>query len=769
MANTTDFMSALMNTAPVTSKRKKAKKLDISMLGSMAALMPVDVAPSVEIAEAEPEKSLKPDTEPHETSEPISDISPGSSTSPVEKNINHKPKALPSLGGTANMPVSEEPGPSSFTPPLNTKAEVYPIETVGCRDGYAQPVPQTLATQPALATHIASSPLFGGTGNAWADIFRSPDSCKPLRVAAYIRVSTESEDQEDSYETQHDYFMRILSENPLWMSAGIYSDYGISGTSRERRRGFNRLMRHCEEGRIDRIVTKSISRFSRNTADFLKALEILKANHITIAFEKEHLDTAIGQNDLMVTAFGALAQEEARSIAANIRLGFEHRMPKGEMRNVAVYGYRYSGEIETMASGYKRRSIEIVEDEAEVVRRIFTEFADGRSYKEIARGLNYDRIPTPDTPIRRMRAQMEQTPVGTLNAGIDEGWTSGSVKQVLILERYCGDILLQKTFTPDYKSHKSVKNTGERPQYYVQDNHPAIVSRELFNEAQAIIELGKTGKGYPETRYPFSGRIVCSQCGRFYRTANRNSRPVWFCPTARNNNGKSVCHAERIYEGQLVRMCRRAVTERFEVIGRNVHEEEEAVLDGGITVDWGFTAEGSGLVDTLLAKMEHIHEADDMEHDLVLLNQRIAQAKDEVEDWTRNLENLTAAKDAAVVRRELLGEEGPDMPMLEAQIMAAREKLKSATENIETLTGKKKTLEAYWNDLEDDYVWRRKAIAWMKELPEGKEGTAAFLNGLTNEYLKAFILYIEVEDPLHYKIRWFDDSWSYVRMYSNVE
>lgn len=757
-----DFMSALMSTAPVTSKRKKAKKIDMSMLGSMAAPMPVDVTPSVEITEAELETTLKSATEP--MAEPRSDISPGSITPLVNEN---KPKVQPSLGGTANVPVPEEPGPSSFAPPLNTKAEVYPIESVGSGDGYAQPIPQVIpATQP---TQAASSPLFPGAGNAWAELFRSPDSDKPLRVAAYIRVSTESDEQEDSYETQHDYFMRVLSENPLWTSAGIYSDYGISGTSRERRRGFNRLMRHCEEGRIDRIITKSISRFSRNTADFLKALEILKANHITIAFEKEHLDTAIGQNDLMVTAFGALAQEEARSIAANIRVGLDHRMPKGEVRNVIVYGYRYSGEIETLPSGYKRRSIEAVPEEAEVVRRIFKEFADGKAYREIARGLNYDHIPTPETRVVRYRAQMEQTPVGTLNLGIDEGWTSRHVKQILILERYCGDVLMQKTFTPDYKTHKSVKNTGELPQYYVQDNHPAIISRELFNEVQAIQEMNRNGKAYPEIRYPFSSRIVCSQCGRFYRTANRNSRPVWFCPTARNNNGKSVCHAEKLYEEQLVRMCRRAVTERFEVIRRDVQKEEESAFDGNITVDWGFTAEGSGLVKTLLHRMEHIHEADDMEHDLVFLNQRIAQAKDEVEDWTRNFENLTAAKDAAVVRREMLGEDDPALPMLESQVQAAADRLKETRENIETLTEKKKTLEAYWNDLEADYEWRRKAIAWMKELPEGKEGTAAFLNGLTNEYLKAFILYIEVEDPLHYKIRWFDDSWSYVRMYSNVD
>ena len=137
-----------------------------------------------------------------------------------------------------------------------------------------------------------------------------------LRVAAYIRVSTDNRDQKDSYEAQQQYFMEFLTEHPMWRSAGIYSDYGISGTTRERRRGFNRLLRHCEEGRIDRIVTRSISRFARNTRDFLRALAILKEYHVTIIFEKEQIDTAIVQSDLMITAFGALAQEESQSVNA---------------------------------------------------------------------------------------------------------------------------------------------------------------------------------------------------------------------------------------------------------------------------------------------------------------------------------------------------------------------------------------------------------------------------------------------------------------------
>lgn len=159
-------------------------------------------------------------------------------------------------------------------------------------------------------------------------------------------------------------FPRRLSSTPFWISAGIYEDYGISGTSRERRTGFARLLRHCEEGRIDHIITKSISRFARNTRDFLKALEILKTNHVTIDFEKEHLNTAVAQNDLILTAFGALAQEESRSISANIQWGIRRHYSRGEARNIPIYGYRYtrSGpDRQITEGGYIFRRVEIVE------------------------------------------------------------------------------------------------------------------------------------------------------------------------------------------------------------------------------------------------------------------------------------------------------------------------------------------------------------------------------------------------------------------------
>ena len=186
----------------------------------------------------------------------------------------------------------------------------------------------------------------------------------PLRVAAYIRVSSDSAAQEDSYELQERYFSSLLARNKDWESAGIYSDYGISATSKEKRTGFKRLLRHCQEGRIDRIICKSISRFARNTQDFLKAMGLLKDCGVSILFEREALDTAEHYSEFIVTTLAAIAQEESRSISTNILWGNSKRFPEGKVRNRDIYGYRYmegegripgDGEWVPSASGRDRR------------------------------------------------------------------------------------------------------------------------------------------------------------------------------------------------------------------------------------------------------------------------------------------------------------------------------------------------------------------------------------------------------------------------------
>ena len=231
-----------------------------------------------------------------------------------------------------------------------------------------------------------------------AEMNRTVTKSGPLRVAAYIRVSSDSSDQKNSYETQDKYFSGLLSKNPEWTSAGVYSDYGISGTDKQHRTGYKRLLRHCREGKLDRIVCKSISRFARNTSDFMTALNTLHDHQVTILFEKEGLDTADPTSDFILTTLAAIAQEESRSISSNIRWGNQKRYPKGQARNYDIYGYRYAkgaDAFETMEDGYQIHRVEIVEEEAVIVRRIFQEVEDGERYSDIARRLNYEHIPAP--------------------------------------------------------------------------------------------------------------------------------------------------------------------------------------------------------------------------------------------------------------------------------------------------------------------------------------------------------------------------------------
>lgn len=306
-----------------------------------------------------------------------------------------------------------------------------------------------------------------------------------LNVAAYIRVSTDSSDQENSYETQERYFNQLIEANSEWNPIGVYSDYGISGTNSEKRTGFRRLLRHCKAGKIDRVICKSISRFARNTADFMMALDLLRENNVTILFEKENLDTADPTSEFILTTLGAIAQEESRSISGNINLGNKMRFKRGDVRNVDIYGYRYSGEMITSESGYKYKAVEIVEEEAVVIRRIFQEVADGFSFADVARKLNRDRIPAPESSAQKLRKVKSKK--GQLNSELDAGWTNGRIAGMIRNERYAGDVLVQKSYTADYLSHEVRVNRGEVQQYYIKDHHPAIVSRELFERVQKII------------------------------------------------------------------------------------------------------------------------------------------------------------------------------------------------------------------------------------------------------------------------------------------
>lgn len=596
-----------------------------------------------------------------------------------------------------------------------------------------------------------------------------------LNVAAYIRVSTDSSDQENSYETQERYFHQLIENNPDWNPIGVYSDYGISGTVKDKRVGFKRLLRHCREGKIDRIVCKSISRFSRNTADFMTALNILHDNNVTILFEKENLDTADPTSDFILTTLAAIAQEESRSISRNINLGNKMRYPRGEVKNMVIYGYRYNGKMVTTESGYQYRDIEIVEEEAKIVRRIFQEVAEGTAYTDVARGLNYDRIPAPETVA--VKARKKNSKKGQLNSDLEEGWTGRIISQMIQRERYTGAVLIQKKYTVDFLNHNTQRNNGELPQYLVKNHHPAIIDEELFETVQEIrrANAAKKEKGVKKGSKPFSGRILCGECGRFFRVRNSKHYPVWFCPTAEIYNGKRICHTERVYEEQIVRAFRKAIIERFRLSAQPIHDNVEVadIMSGRYGEQFeGFTKEADDFVPQMIKRLENIQHTDFMERDRAFYKRQIATLQIGMESSGKKLRLLESQNDVMQTRRELLGDESIDEAVIQSnaeKIRRLKEKLDRDMDEKKHLEERLEYLEGYWEDLENDHERRERAIEWMKELPKGRDGVVQFLNGVTSDYCKAFVLSITVHSPLNYTVHWYDDTRTEVVMYSNIE
>lgn len=376
---------------------------------------------------------------------------------------------------------------------------------------------------------------------------KPPDARR--RAAAYIRVSTAGEDQEDSYTLQKQHFEQLLSDEDC-ISAGIYCDHGITGTSEKRRRGFYLLMRDCENGRIDRIYTKSISRFSRNTLEFIRSMDMLSLLGVTVCFEKEKIDTSTPTDSLIMTALSAAAQMESRSIADNLRWAAERRFRSGEVPNEMIYGYMWDENETVLKSGYRYRNVISVPEEAETVRLIFGLVAAGVKYAEVARRLNISGV----TPPLRSGAKRD----GSLPA---EYWTGRHISNIIMNERYTGSVLTQKTFTPDTLSHTKKINRGEMERILISCHHEAIVDAGLFQRVQTVrarnaVRYGnnKTGKRRVQL---LSGLIICPVCGRRCHTNGRSRTPYWFCPDRQN------CCGVKYIESRLFELIDRAFDMRF--------------------------------------------------------------------------------------------------------------------------------------------------------------------------------------------------------------
>ena len=308
-----------------------------------------------------------------------------------------------------------------------------------------------------------------------------------LRVAAYARVSTDDEEQLTSYEAQVDYYTKKIRENPDWAFVEVYADEGISGTNTKKRRNFNRMIDDAMSGKIDRIITKSVSRFARNTVDTLTTVRKLKEKGVGVTFEKENIDTLDSKGELFITIMSSLAQEESRSISENVTWGWRKRIAAGK---VSVAYSRFLG-YEKGPDG----KMQIVEAEARIVREIYAMFLDGKTPSGIADALTKRGVSTP--------------------AG-KEKWQASTVKSILSNEKYRGDALLQKTFTVDFLTKKAKVNEGEAPQYYVENSHPAIVSGEVFELAQTELARRRQHGKHTSATTVFSGRLVCGECGAYF-------------------------------------------------------------------------------------------------------------------------------------------------------------------------------------------------------------------------------------------------------------
>lgn len=303
-----------------------------------------------------------------------------------------------------------------------------------------------------------------------------------LRVAAYARVSSDSDDQENSFAAQVRAYTELIASKPEWELADIYADEGITGTRVDKRGDFLRLMRDCRKGRVDRVITKSISRFARNSIDCLKAVRELRSLGVGVYFEKENINTAALSDELMLTFFASCAQQESFSISGNMRLGCQMRMKQGTyVASSAPYGYMLVD-----------NRLRIEPEQAEVVRRIFDWYLSGKGMNEIA---------------------VELEAMGIARKDGKSGWNHTSISYILHNERYVGDKLFQKTFATETLPFRQVKNHGENDRYYIRDAHSPIVDRERFEQAQCLIAERKNHFVRPVsgTVYPLTKKIRCGK------------------------------------------------------------------------------------------------------------------------------------------------------------------------------------------------------------------------------------------------------------------
>lgn len=413
------------------------------------------------------------------------------------------------------------------------------------------------------------------------------------RVAAYCRVSTDDEEQLNSFSSQVKYYRELIEKETDWMMAGVYADEAITGTQVSKREGFQKMIRACLAGEIDMVITKSISRFARNTLDTLKYVRMLKERNIAVFFEDEKINTLSMDGELLLVVLSSVAQQEVENISNNVKKGLAMKMSRGELVGFAgAFGYDYDPAT---------KAISVNREQAEIVRHIFNRYVSGVGTSTIAR-------------------ELEE--MGVLNPSGSKIWHQSTVAGIIRNEKYTGDLLQGKTFTVDPISHRRLENLGESDKYLLKDHHEAIISRELFSQAQEILEKRsqchsnarlKTNeyRSLYTNKYAFSCKCRCGFCGATLtrRTwhSGKYKKTIWLCVRAVKKGKKYCPQCKAITETAIMS----AFVESYKLMTRN-HKD---------------------VLDELLERVEKALSGDDVQ-------ERIEKEKEKLKDMSNKLNNL---------------------------------------------------------------------------------------------------------------------------------
>lgn len=503
-------------------------------------------------------------------------------------------------------------------------------------------------------------------------------AAKCLRVAAYCRVSTDDEEQKTSYEAQIGYYTEKINSNPEWQMAGIFADEGISGTQAQKRPEFLKMIRLCRQRKIDVILTKSLSRFARNTVDSLGYIRELRALGIAVISEKENINTLTAESEMLITIMSCFAQAESESISKNVSWGVRQSFKNGNvpMQYARLLGYR---------KGHDGNA-EIIPEEAEVVKEIYRCYLDGMSMNLIADRLNEKGLTTKwgSSPYRKT-----------------------VVQRILTNEKYTGDALLQKTYVTDCITKKSRKNNGELPMYLVKNHHEPIISRSDFNRVQeemarrsakrSIAEkLTKTEQGKYSAKYALSELLICGECGSHYRrvtwTAKGFKEIKWRCIN-RIQYGKKKCHSSPTVDEQaLHRAIVSAINEFCEVkddVAKALRESITEVLDpnlnGSIQAAQQRINELAHNIDELIKLATVPETATAAMADIEKFSEEMKMLREFIE--TEKAKQITAQRGSAELDAILERLENEDFTMTEYDDIAVRQLIEKITvESKDTIT-----------------------------------------------------------------------------------